>query len=98
MRPVRKAWTAGELQTLSELYPAMDNAGIQMHLNRSQHAIQVRAYQLGLHKLVRRPAIHGHTVGEKRSPEYHTWQAIKARCLNHKLPAYHWYGARGIQM
>lgn len=39
---------------------------------------------------------HGHTAGRCETPEYKSWVAMKARCLNvnnHKYPA---YGGRGI--
>jgi len=45
---------------------------------------------------------HGHTVrkgkkGKKRfSPEYISWQGMKARCSNPKQPNWRWYGGRGV--
>ncbi len=38
---------------------------------------------------------HGH-AGTRKSPEYLSWRAMKARCLNPNDPAYPRYGARGI--
>lgn len=42
----------------------------------------------------RRPPRHG----KNESREYHVWEAMKARCLNPKHPAYRHYGGRGIQV
>jgi hypothetical protein len=45
---------------------------------------------------------HGHTVrkgkkGKERfSPEYISWQGMKARCSNPKQPNWRWYGGRGV--
>jgi hypothetical protein len=39
---------------------------------------------------------HGHTVNQKPSPEYVTWQGIKKRCLNPNDSEYVNYGAIGI--
>lgn len=36
------------------------------------------------------------THGMERSPEYSSWQSMKARCLNPQNPAYPRYGGRGI--
>lgn len=39
---------------------------------------------------------HGHKVGRKTSPTYHSWLAMKQRCLNKKRDNYYLYGGRGI--
>ena len=36
------------------------------------------------------------THGMKRTPEYNSWQAIRARCYNKKRSSYPHYGGRGI--
>lgn len=44
--------------------------------------------------------IHGHAqrLYGKTSPEYHSWLHMRARCLNHRSPAFPRYGGRGIQI
>lgn len=39
---------------------------------------------------------HGHKGGYKVSPTYHSWLAMKQRCLNSKRDNYCLYGGRGI--
>lgn len=41
---------------------------------------------------------HGHTVGRKFSPEYHSWAAMTTRCTNPKSGKYADYGGRGIKI
>lgn len=41
---------------------------------------------------------HGHVVNKKPSPEYHSWQNMRARCLNKNHPRYGDYGGRGIRI
>lgn len=41
---------------------------------------------------------HGHTVSDRHSPEYHSWQAMKTRCLNPNATSYGDYGGRGIKV
>lgn len=36
------------------------------------------------------------THGQKKTPEYRTWSAIKRRCHNANQPNYHAYGGRGV--
>jgi len=36
--------------------------------------------------------------GMCHTSEYHTWNGIKARCYNEKIPCYHRYGGRGIRV
>jgi len=36
--------------------------------------------------------------GKSRSPEYHTWQAMIARCEHPQHPSYKNYGGRGISV
>lgn len=40
---------------------------------------------------------HGHSTREK-SPTYHTWQGMKARCHNSKSPVFDYYGGRGVSI
>ena len=40
--------------------------------------------------------IHGHGVGNKRSPTLRSWDAMRTRCLNKNNPDYKWYGAKGV--
>lgn len=40
---------------------------------------------------------HGHTAG-KFSPTYHSWAAMRTRCLNSKSAMYAHYGGRGISI
>lgn len=39
---------------------------------------------------------HGHYRGGRGSRMYHTWIAMKQRCLNPQATGYHRYGGRGI--
>ena len=39
---------------------------------------------------------HGHANHNEGSPEYRSWRAMKARCLNASHPAYQRYSGRGI--
>ena len=41
---------------------------------------------------------HGHTRGGKFSPEYHSWVAMRTRCLNPESTHFTYYGGRGIQI
>lgn len=49
-----------------------------------------------------RAKIHGHTsgrwIGQPRSPEYVSWQAMIARCENPKARRFERYGGRGISV
>lgn len=38
------------------------------------------------------------TVPGRKSPEYNSWRAMKARCLNPKDQSYGYYGGRGIKI
>jgi len=42
-------------------------------------------------------AKHGELRNGKISSEYRTWVNAKGRCENPNIPAYKWYGARGIE-
>ncbi len=44
------------------------------------------------------PVTHGYTFNGKRPSEYGTWQAMKSRCTNPKVPSYKHYGGRGIKV
>ena len=35
---------------------------------------------------------------ESESPEYRSWSSMKTRCLNTRMPDYHNYGGRGIEI
>lgn len=39
---------------------------------------------------------HGHYIGNRPSPEWAAWNAMKQRCTNAKCPEHVYYGARGI--
>lgn len=41
---------------------------------------------------------HGHTVGRRISPTYHSWAGMKARCSDPAHSHYPSYGARGISV
>ncbi len=41
---------------------------------------------------------HGHYVGGKASPTYHSWHAMRIRCLNPNSDKYDNYGGRGISV
>lgn len=41
---------------------------------------------------------HGHTRDYGYSPEYGTWQSMRARCGNPHYFQYHYYGGRGISV
>jgi len=41
---------------------------------------------------------HGCSKGEKKIPEYTSWQQMKSRCLNKKASGYINYGGRGISI
>jgi len=41
---------------------------------------------------------HGHSLAMKRTPTYHSWQAMIARCTRHNSDNYPWYGGRGISV
>jgi hypothetical protein len=43
-------------------------------------------------------ATHGQSRGNKRTPEYRAWEALKARCLNPNSDRYAYYGGRGIKV
>lgn len=45
-----------------------------------------------------RPQSHGHCPKSGASPEYQSWSAMMARCLNPKHRAYNRYGGRGIKV
>jgi hypothetical protein len=38
------------------------------------------------------------THGMRRTPEYNSWAAMKARCLNPKASNYPWYGSKGVSV
>lgn len=40
--------------------------------------------------------VHGHRANSSRSPTYHTWLNMIARCDNPSAISYRYYGARGI--
>src|SRR5436190_19682968 len=42
--------------------------------------------------------IHGEGKSGKTTSEYHSWQAMRARCLDPNNRAYKWYGGRGIRV
>lgn len=42
--------------------------------------------------------IHGHTSGEKHSPTYRSWYAMKKRCLDPNHIKYPRYGGRGVEI
>jgi hypothetical protein len=44
----------------------------------------------------KRSLIHGESWHRKRTPEYRSWEAMKARCSNPRNNRWHLYGARGI--
>lgn len=46
--------------------------------------------------IARHSAVHGHNSRGKRSPTYHTWTGMKARCLNFRHSRFKDYGGRGI--
>ena len=39
---------------------------------------------------------HGHYAGNKASPTYFSWRAMKTRCGNPKHDSYKYYGGRGV--
>jgi hypothetical protein len=41
---------------------------------------------------------HGHTRQYRYTPEYHSWQAMMARCKNPKQKSWKNYGGRGIKI
>jgi hypothetical protein len=41
---------------------------------------------------------HGHKPQGSASPEYFSWNSIRARCTNPKNPSFERYGARGISV
>lgn len=41
---------------------------------------------------------HGAAVGNKRTPEYSSWQSMRARCHNPNAKRYERYGGRGIRV
>jgi hypothetical protein len=41
---------------------------------------------------------HGFAVQDNEHPLYSTWRSMIARCENRKMPAYKWYGGRGISV
>lgn len=41
---------------------------------------------------------HGHTIGRKISPTYHSWSGMIARCKNINHSSYYLYGALGISV
>jgi hypothetical protein len=53
-----------------------------------------------LHKeSARRTCIKRNTIhGKSQTPEYHSWYAMKDRCLNSDNPKFHHYGGRGIKI
>jgi hypothetical protein len=44
------------------------------------------------------PITHGECLHRRISPEYTSWQAMKARCSNPNLSAFKYYGGRGISV
>lgn len=49
-------------------------------------------------QIKKRKPIHGHYIGDRPSPTYYSWQAMRNRCRNAKAPDYHRYGGRGIKV
>lgn len=47
-------------------------------------------------KTAKRSTTHGHASGGKLSPTYHSWMAMKNRCLSKSARQYKDYGGRGI--
>jgi hypothetical protein len=43
-------------------------------------------------------ATHGHSVGNKRSRTYRSWEGMRSRCNNRNDPFYWLYGGRGIKV
>lgn len=43
-------------------------------------------------------ATHGHSIGEKATPEYHSWCAMRQRCEDPRASKYPRYGGRGIKV
>lgn len=41
---------------------------------------------------------HGHRISDKRTPEYNSWRAMKARCYSPNNENYAFYGALGVQV
>jgi hypothetical protein len=41
---------------------------------------------------------HGQSLNNRKTPEYQTWQGMKARCLNPNGRSYRLYGGRGIKV
>src|SRR3990167_1820018 len=41
---------------------------------------------------------HGDAIAGKRAPEYHSWMAMKSRCLDKNSGVYALYGGRGIKV
>jgi len=46
--------------------------------------------------LSRRNFKHGHTAGNKFTPEYHSWASMITRCYNQKSKSYKSHGAKGV--
>lgn len=38
------------------------------------------------------------THGERNSPTYQTWRAMRRRCYDPKFPSYRWYGKLGVRV
>lgn len=66
------------------------SCGVEREVHKP-HLLRGKSKSCGCYKL-ERTTKHGGT----NSPEYHSWQAMKNRCLNPNHPAYHNYGGRGI--
>lgn len=49
-------------------------------------------------RIIKTNTKHGHAKRHKRSPEYHVWYSMWARCTNSKNKDYKHYGGRGIQV
>lgn len=47
---------------------------------------------------MQKPVVHGHARTGHRSPEYVSWQAMLARCLDPRHKSFPNYGGRGIQV
>ena len=52
----------------------------------------MRRSQMGI------PRTHGHWINQRRSPTYHTWEAMMKRCYCETSGSYHSYGKVGIRV
>lgn len=72
-------------QTLSAQFPTF--AGLFARLFANKVPAQT---------LVEQTPRHTRRVKQERTPEYMIWVAMRQRCLNPRMPAWHRYGGRGI--